>query len=357
MDKQNALLEAFSTDTNKLQHLLLYGPPGSGKTTFARSLVESIWGKQFLFSGALFLNASDERSLDSIRAKVYPFFNNRFTIFDNVKKPRFLVLDESETLTDQAQLAIRPILDYSPQSMCVIFLCNSLSRVHISLRSRFLRIRFEPLSQDILLKRLNDYSNEKIIEEPAEFDRIVHRSDLRYFLQKPEKLYEEAEFAKQSQPSSSGIRPNSAFCEDTLFAKQTPSTSRMQAFCEDAEFVKQTQPSSGIQYSGIRPNSAFCEDAQLLFNILHKKPIENRNIRQIDLINIVIKLYEKGYSGLDLMKYIEQLKTLDEIKKYQMLLVFNKVKKEFRNEKLFILFILNFMLLRSEYDLENISFM
>ena len=213
-----ALLEAFSKDTGKLQHLLLYGPPGSGKTTFARSLVEAIWGKQFLFSGALFLNASDERSLDSIRAKVYPFFNSRFSVFEDAKKPRFLVLDESETLTDQAQLAIRPILDYSSQSMCVIFLCNSLSRVHISLRSRFLRIRFEPLNQNILLKRFNNYSNEKVIEEPAEFDRIVHRSDLRYFLQKPEKVN---------------------------------------------------------------------EDAQLLFNILHKKPIENRNIRQIYQILII----------------------------------------------------------------------
>ena len=74
----------------------------------------------------------------------------------------------------------------------------------------------------------------------------------------------------------------------------------------------------------------------------------------MDLSNV---LYEKGYSGLDLMKYIEQTKTMDELKKYQLLLVFNKIKKEFRNEKLFILFILNFMLLRSEYDLENISFM
>ena len=191
MDKQTALLEAFSKDTGKLQHLLLYGPPGSGKTTFARSLVEAIWGKQFLFSGALFLNASDERSLDSIRAKVYPFFNSRFSVFEDAKKPRFLVLDESETLTDQAQLAIRPILDYSPQSMCVIFLCNSLSRVHISLRSRFLRIRFEPLNQTILLKRLQDYSGTASI--PSEFDRLVHRSDLRYFLQQPEKSRQDSQ--------------------------------------------------------------------------------------------------------------------------------------------------------------------
>ena len=73
------------------------------------------------------------------------------------------------------------------------------------------------------------------------------------------------------------------------------------------------------------------------------------------LMELSIKIYEKGYSGLDLMKYIEQKKYSDEIKKYQMLLVFNKIKKEFRNENLFILFILNFIL-SSEHDLENISF-
>ena len=76
-----------------------------------------------------------------------------------------------------------------------------------------------------------------------------------------------------------------------------------------------------------------------------------------EMMELTIVLYEKGYSGLDLMKYIEQTKTIEDVKKYQMLLVFNKIKKEFRSEKLFILFILNFMLLRSDYDLENISFM
>jgi GTPase SAR1 family protein len=75
------------------------------------------------------------------------------------------------------------------------------------------------------------------------------------------------------------------------------------------------------------------------------------------LVDLALKLYEKGHCGLDLIKYIEQDKTLPELEKYQMLLVFNKIKKEFRNEKLFLLFILNFLVLRSDYDLENISFM
>jgi len=76
-----------------------------------------------------------------------------------------------------------------------------------------------------------------------------------------------------------------------------------------------------------------------------------------DIINLSNTLYEKGYSGLDIIKYIEHDNSMNELNKYQILLVVNKIKKEFRNEKLFMLFILNFMLLRSDYDLENISFM
>ena len=73
-------------------------------------------------------------------------------------------------------------------------------------------------------------------------------------------------------------------------------------------------------------------------------------------MNFSIKLYEKGYSGLDVLTYIENLE-MDNLKKNQFLLAFHKVKKEFRNEKLLIVFMLNFLFIRSDYDLENISFM
>ena len=90
--------------------------------------------------------------------------------------------------------------------------------------------------------------------------------------------------------------------------------------------------------------------------LLPLKDLDETNLYE-PLMDLANKLYEKGYSGLDLMNYIDNNREIDELKKYQMLLVFNKIKKDFRNEKIFILFILNFLLLRSNYDLENISFM
>jgi GTPase SAR1 family protein len=79
-----------------------------------------------------------------------------------------------------------------------------------------------------------------------------------------------------------------------------------------------------------------------------------------ELIQISTKLYEKGYSGIDIFNLIEIPKFMELLitteKKYELLIAFNKVRKEFRNEKLLILFILNFLFLSSEISLENISF-
>jgi DNA polymerase III delta prime subunit len=80
-----------------------------------------------------------------------------------------------------------------------------------------------------------------------------------------------------------------------------------------------------------------------------------------ELINFSLKLYEKGYSAIDIIELLETNKLLlnkiTNEKKYELLIAFNKVRKEFRNEKLLILFILNFLFLSSELSLENISFM
>jgi hypothetical protein len=72
--------------------------------------------------------------------------------------------------------------------------------------------------------------------------------------------------------------------------------------------------------------------------------------------SFIIKLYEKGYSSIDLIRYIEKNANMEELKKYEYLITFQKVKREFRNEKILMLFILYFLVFRSELTLENISF-
>ena len=83
----------------------------------------------------------------------------------------------------------------------------------------------------------------------------------------------------------------------------------------------------------------------------------NNKTNLSELTNLSVKLYEKGYSGNDVIKYIETADQLDEIYKYQVLITFNKIKKEIRNEKILLFFLLKFLFLRSEIDLENITIM
>ena len=75
-----------------------------------------------------------------------------------------------------------------------------------------------------------------------------------------------------------------------------------------------------------------------------------------ELFLLCEKLYNKAYSGYDLVTYIEN-KMPESERKYKLLITYYKIKKEFRNEKLCILYLLNNIFFRSNESLENISFM
>ena len=76
----------------------------------------------------------------------------------------------------------------------------------------------------------------------------------------------------------------------------------------------------------------------------------------IELIDRVNKLYNKGYSGIDLLNFLKN-NIKDTNKRNRLFIIFNKVRKDIKNEKLAMFFLLNFTYLRNDYNLENISFM
>ena len=94
------------------------------------------------------MNAADERSLESIRQKVFPFLRVDWRK-EGDRAPRFLILDECETLTEAAQLSLQTILNHDPNDICVILICNSQSRIHPKLRQRLLKIRYDPPNRNM----------------------------------------------------------------------------------------------------------------------------------------------------------------------------------------------------------------
>ena len=141
-ERVQSCFSLFSEQPRTLQHLLLFGPPGSGKTTSAAWLVDKIWGNRKSLM-CISMNAADERSLESIRQKVFPFLSVDWRTEEETA-PRFLILDECETLTEAAQLSLQTILNTDPTELCVILICNSQSRIHPKLRQRLLKIRYDP---------------------------------------------------------------------------------------------------------------------------------------------------------------------------------------------------------------------
>jgi DNA polymerase III delta prime subunit len=175
------------------RHLILNGPPGSGKTSSARLFVEALYGKETWngnFSKYLFLNSSDERGLEAVRSRVYPFVRSNlhmlFGINNSENKPKIIIFDEAETLTDQAQMALRPLLDEDPNKILIIFLCNSVSRIHSSIVHKFLVLQLESPSPDDFHNRFTKIININK-DSICNLDVIFRRGDIRFFLLNPEK--------------------------------------------------------------------------------------------------------------------------------------------------------------------------
>lgn len=81
------------------------------------------------------------------------------------------------------------------------------------------------------------------------------------------------------------------------------------------------------------------------------------NISVEELEIFVTKLYEKAYNSLDIIKLIEDgCFLLDDEKRYELLIAFNKIRKEFRNEKLLLMFVINFTFIDKKMCLENMTF-
>lgn len=151
-----ALLSFVSA--GNLPHLLFYGPPGTGKTSAALALAKDLFGPELYRHRILELNASDERGIQVVREKIKNFAkliaNERV---EGYPCPSFklVILDEADSMTSDAQSALRRIMESYAQVTRFIIISNYVTKIIDPLTSRCAKFRFRPLPNDCIITKLH----------------------------------------------------------------------------------------------------------------------------------------------------------------------------------------------------------
>ena len=130
-------------DQNDIQNLIFYGPAGTGKTTLAKIIVKN------LDCDHLYINASDERGIETIRDKVQGFAS-----VASFKPLKVVILDEADFLTIQAQASLRNIIETFSRTTRFIMTCNFVERIIDPLQSRCHVLKIVPPTKKDVARHL-----------------------------------------------------------------------------------------------------------------------------------------------------------------------------------------------------------
>ena len=167
---KNKIADYFKQES--IQNLLFYGVAGTGKTTLAKLITKN------LNCSVLYINASDERGIDTIREKIIPFaFTKGF------KPIKIVILDEADYLTPQAQATLRNTIESCSKTTRFILTCNYLERIISPLQSRCQTFEITPPSKEEVCNHISNITaEEKLFDvEIDDVQKVVntHYPDIR----------------------------------------------------------------------------------------------------------------------------------------------------------------------------------
>ena len=147
-------------ESGDLPHLLLYGRAGTGKTTLAKLLVNNIDCEY------LYINASDENSVEVVRDKVKNFASTL-----GFQEMKVIILDECDYITPNAQAALRNLMETFSKNCRFILTCNYVERIIDPIQSRCQSFQIIPPDRKQVAQHLSNILDNELIE--YELDNIV----------------------------------------------------------------------------------------------------------------------------------------------------------------------------------------
>jgi len=230
-----------SLEGSDLPNLLFYGPPGTGKTSTILAAARDLFGDIYK-DRILELNASDERGIRVVREKVKKFAQLTASGKRPDGKPcppfKIIILDEADSMTRDAQSALRRTMEKEGRSTKFCLICNYVSRIIEPLTSRCAKFRFKQLAKGILVERINMISEKEgvtIDEEGMEALVETSEGDMRKAittLQSSARLKGEEGITRTDVYEISGVIPDK-YVEGLLDVCQLNSYDRLETYVDD----------------------------------------------------------------------------------------------------------------------------
>jgi DNA polymerase III delta prime subunit len=158
LSKDDRIFFESLASKKEIPHLLFAGIQGSGKTSLAKIIINDILKCEYLY-----INASDETGIDTIRSKVIGFARTKS--FDgNIK---VVLLDEADSISFEAMKALRNVMEEFSATCRFVLTCNYLHKIILPIQSRCAIINLTPPIEGVVqrIKYILQQENINLTEE------------------------------------------------------------------------------------------------------------------------------------------------------------------------------------------------